>query len=186
MSVCHFVCHDVYNFLNDEKPINGTTMSYGAQLVFQDIVSNEGWIPPENITELLLENTLAGGVIHSNSWGDDTTAYTDRTADFDLWAIEVPWSLAFIAPGNTGGQLLEPSNGRNVVAIGAATKSASPEMWQSSSVGPTELGTFGIFAVAPGVSINSAKAAASSISSLNCVHFSRRFSGISLESKVNP
>ncbi len=124
MSVCHFVCHDVYNFLNDEKPINGTTMSYGAQLVFQDIVSNEGWIPPENITELLLENTLAGGVIHSNSWGDDTTAYTDRTADFDLWAIEVPWSLAFIAPGNTGGQLLEPSNGRNVVAIGAATKSA--------------------------------------------------------------
>ena len=31
-------------------------------------------------------------------------------------------------------------------------------MWQSSSVGPTELGTFGIFAVAPGVSINSAKA----------------------------
>ena len=152
------VCHDVYNFLNDEKPLNGTTMSYGAQLVFQDIVSSEGWIPPENITELLLENSLAGGVIHSNSWGDDTTAYTDRTADFDLWAIEVPWSLSFIAPGNTGGQLLEPSNGRNVVAVGASTKSATPEIWQSSSVGPTELGTFGIFAVAPGVSINSAKA----------------------------
>ncbi len=152
------VCHDVYNFLNDEKPLNGTTMSYGAQLVFQDIVSNEGWIPPENITELLLENSLAGGVIHSNSWGDDTTAYTDRTGDFDLWAIEVPWSLSFIAPGNTGGQLLEPSNGRNVVAIGASTKSATPEIWQSSSVGPTELGTFGIFAIAPGVSINSAKA----------------------------
>ena len=152
------VCHDVYNFLNDEKPLNGTTMSYGAQLVFQDIVSNEGWIPPENITELLLENSLAGGVIHSNSWGDDTTAYTDRTADFDLWAIEVPWSLSFIAPGNTGGQLLEPSNGRNVVAIGASTKATTPEIWQSSSVGPTELGTFGIFAIAPGVSINSAKA----------------------------
>ena len=147
------VCHDVYNYLNEEQPQNGTTIAYGAQLVFQDIVSADGWIPPENVTELLVEHSLSGGIIHSNSWGDDTTAYTDRTADFDLWAIENPWSLSFIAPGNTGGQLLEPSNGRNVVAIGASTKATNPEIWQSSSIGPTELGTYGIFAVAPGVSI---------------------------------
>ena len=152
------VCHNVYNYLNEEQPQNGTTIAYGAQLVFQDIVSADGWIPPENVTELLVEHSLSGGIIHSNSWGDDTTAYTDRTADFDLWAIENPWSLSFIAPGNTGGQLLEPSNGRNVVAIGASTKATNPEIWQSSSIGPTELGTYGIFAVAPGVSINSAKA----------------------------
>ena len=44
------------------------------------------------------------------------------------------------------------------MAIGATTKSSDPELWPSSSVGPTELGTYGIFAVAPGVSINSAKA----------------------------
>ena len=113
-------------------------------------MSEEGWSPPENVTELLFENSVNGGIIHSNSWGDDTTAYTDRTADFDLWAIEMPWSLSFIAPGNTGGQLLEPANGRNVVAIGATDKGVSPEMWQSSSVGPTEFGTYGIFAVAPG------------------------------------
>ena len=62
-------------------------------------------------------------------------------------ALENPWSLSFIA-SNTGGQLLEPANGRNVVAIGASTKSSSPEIWQSSSVGPTELGTYGIFALA--------------------------------------
>ena len=152
------VCHDVYDYVNDMEPQNGTTMAYGAQLVFQDIVSADGWIPPDNITDLLVEHSLAGGVIHSNSWGDDTTAYTDRSADFDLWAIEYPWSLSFIAPGNTGGQLLEPSNGRNVVAIGASTKAASPEIWPSSSIGPTELGTYGIFALAPGVSISSAKA----------------------------
>ena len=152
------VCHDVYNYLNDEKPQNGTTMAYGANLVFQDIVSADGWIPPENVTDLLIEHSLSRGVIHSNSWGDDTTAYTDRTADFDMWALEYPWSISFIAPGNTGGQLLEPSNGRNVVAIGASTKAANPELWQSSSVGPTELGTYGIFALAPGVSISSAKA----------------------------
>ena len=141
------VCHDVYNYLNDEKPQNGTTMAYGANLVFQDIVSADGWIPPENVTDLLIEHSLSRGVIHSNSWGDDTTAYTDRTADFDMWAVEYPWSLSFIAPGNTGGQLLEPSNGRNVIAIGASTKATNPELWQSSSVGPTELGTYGIFAL---------------------------------------
>ena len=108
--------------LNNEEPNNGSTIAYNAKLIFQDIVSEEGWSPPENVTELLFEHSVNGGIIHSNSWGDDTTAYTDRTADFDLWAIEMPWSLSFIAPGNTGGQLLEPANGRNVVAIGATEK----------------------------------------------------------------
>ena len=49
------------------------------------------------------------------------------------------------------------ANGRNVVAIGASTKSSSPEIWIVVG-GPTELGTYGIFALAPGVSISSAKA----------------------------
>ena len=151
-------CHDIYRHTDGEKPTNASTMSYGAKIIFQDIVSADGWAPPENITDLLMENSVNGGIIHSNSWGDDTTAYTARSADFDLWALEVPWSLAFIAPGNTGAQLLEPANARNVVAVGASTKSASPTLWASSSIGPTEAETFGIFAVAPGVSINSAKA----------------------------
>ena len=151
-------CHDIYRHTDGGKPTNASTMSYGAKIIFQDIVSADGWVPPENVTDLLMENSVNGGVIHSNSWGDDTTAYTARSADFDLWALEVPWSLAFIAPGNTGAQLLEPANARNVVAVGASTKSASPTLWASSSIGPTEAETFGIFAVAPGVSINSAKA----------------------------
>jgi len=151
-------CHDVYTYAEGVKPTNASTMSYGAKIIFQDIVSSEGWSPPENVTDLLMENSMNGGIIHSNSWGDDTTAYTARSADFDLWALEVPWSLAFIAPGNTGAQLLEPANARNVVAVGASTKSASPTLWPSSSIGPTEAETFGIFVVAPGVSINSAKA----------------------------
>ena len=151
-------CHNIYDYRSGSKPSNGSTMSYASQLVFQDIVSNEGWVPPDNVTDLLLENSLAGGVIHSNSWGDDTVEYTARSADFDLWSVEVPWSLAFIAPGNTGGQLLEPANARNVVAVGASTKSEQPILWASSSIGPTEAGTDGIFVIAPGTSISSAKA----------------------------
>ena len=50
---------------------------------------------------LVAAEALANGaVIHSDSWGDDTEAYTLRSAEFDLWHREVPWSLAFIAPGN--------------------------------------------------------------------------------------
>ena len=64
------------------------------------------------VDELLVEAGVNGAVIHSNSWGDATTAYTARTGDFDSWALEMPWSLAFVAPGNNGGQLMEPSNGK--------------------------------------------------------------------------
>lgn len=151
-------CHDVNAFRNETTPNNGSTMSYAAKLVFQDIVSSDGWNPPENVTELFYENAIHGGVIHSNSWGDATTAYTARSGDFDIWAYEVPWSLSFVAPGNTGGQLLEPANARNVVAVGATTKLSQPTIWQSSSTGPTDSGTRGIFVVAPGVSIQSANA----------------------------
>ena len=79
-----------------------------------------------------------GGVVHSNSWGDDTTAYTERTGRFDAYARAMPWSAAFIAPGNGGEGVLEPANGRNVIAISATTKSLSDGRWGSSAYGPTD------------------------------------------------
>ena len=75
-------CHDVNAYRNETTPNNGSTMSYAAKIVFQDIVSSDGWTPPENVTELFYENAIHGGVIHSNSWGDATTAYTARSGDF--------------------------------------------------------------------------------------------------------
>ncbi len=151
-------CFDVYDYRNDTIPSNASAMAHNAKIIVQDIVSAEGWVPPNNVSELLSEAAFLGGIIHSNSWGDDTTEYTARSAEFDAWSALMPWSLAFIAPGNTGGALLEPANARNVVAVGASTKAADPSLWASSSVGPTESGTYGIFAIAPGVSIQSARA----------------------------
>jgi len=151
-------CFDVYDYRNGSMPTNASSMSHNAQLIVQDIVDASGWVPPENVSELLSEAALLGGIIHSNSWGDDTTEYTARSAEFDAWSALMPWSLAFIAPGNTGGALLEPANARNVVAVGASSKATLTELWASSSIGPTESGAYGIFVVAPGVSIQSAKA----------------------------
>ncbi len=150
-------CHDVYAYRDGAMPVNGSTLAHGAKLVVQDIVSSEGWSPPD-VDRLLWETSLHGGMIHSNSWGDDTTAYTERTGQFDAFARTMPWSLAFIAPGNSGEGVLEPANGRNVVAVSASTKSVDAERWGSTAYGPTEASTDGIFLLAPGADVQSAGA----------------------------
>ena len=150
-------CHTVDSYRSGLAPSNGTTLAHGSKLVIQDIVSEDGWAPPP-VDELLWEASSMGAVIHSNSWGDDTTAYTERTGRFDAYARAMPWSVAFIAPGNGGEGVLEPANGRNVVAVGATTKSESPERWGSSAYGPTEADTNGIFLLATGANLQSASA----------------------------
>ena len=150
-------CHSVDNFRQGQAPSNGTTLAHGSMVVVQDIVSENGWEAPL-VDQLLWESSSFGGVIHSNSWGDATTAYTERTGRFDAYAKAMPWSVAFIAPGNSGAGVLEPANGRNVVAVSASTKSIEGERWGSSAYGPTETGTDGIFVLAPGTSIQSAGA----------------------------
>jgi subtilisin family serine protease len=150
-------CYNVDDERSGAYPSNGSSLSHGSRLIFQDIVSEDGWVPPD-VDELLVEAGMNGAVIHSNSWGDDTTAYTARTSDFDAWALAMPWSLSFIAPGNTGSELMEPANGRNIAAIGASVKSQDTQRWSASSIGPTEAGTNGIFALAVGTSVQSAKA----------------------------
>ncbi len=150
-------CHDVFSARQGHMPNNGSSLAYGSSLVIQDIVSADGWSPPD-VDRLLWETSAYGGVVHSDSWGDDTTAYTQRTGLFDAYAKAMPWSLAVIAPGNSGEGVLEPANGRNVVAVGASTKDVNEGRWGSSAYGPTEMGTDGIFLLAPGSNIQSAGA----------------------------
>ena len=149
-------CHPVSTAQESQIPSAAMALGYGTKLIVQDIVSEEGWLPPD-VDYLLLESSEYGAILHSDSWGDDTTEYTLRSGDFDAFTREYPWSLPLVAPGNNGGEVLEPANARNVVAIGASTKDDDPERWISSVHGPTEAGTRGIFALAPGVSITSAR-----------------------------
>ena len=135
----------------------GTSPSHGARILFQDIVNDSGWSEP-TVDWLLAEAVANGVVIHSDSWGDATEAYTLRSAEFDLWHREVPWSLAFIAPGNNPSKLYEPANARNVVSVGGTLNDNSTELYSSSSQGPTEEGLRGNFIVAPAVGIVSASA----------------------------
>lgn len=149
-------CHPFATATEESMPSALMALGYGSQLVIQDIVSEQGWQPPD-VDLLLAESAMYGGYLHSNSWGDDTTDYTLRSSDFDAFTREFPWTLPLIAPGNNGGPVLEPANARNVIAIGASTKDSVPERWMSSVHGPTDAETRGIFALAPGVSIVSAR-----------------------------
>ena len=133
-----------------------TAVAYNSKLVVQDLVNSSGWVEPP-MDYLLWENSANGGVIHSDSWGDNTPAYTMRSHNLDAWMRENPWSLVFVAPGNNGGEILEPANARSVIAVGASQKSEGSGMYSQSSNGPLDDGRRGIVVVAPGVGIISAK-----------------------------
>jgi len=171
--------------LQDENSTNApvsiaTSPSYESRLIFQDIVNGSGWVPPD-IDLLLSESALNGGYIHSNSWGDATTDYTQRSALIDVWAREFPWTIAFVAPGNNAGTLLEPANARNAIAVGASEKSSESSRWMSSSHGPDSSGRNGIFVLAPGVGIYSA-GADGQLNSFN--DNTRRMSGTSMSTPM--
>jgi hypothetical protein len=135
----------------------GTSIAHGAKLLFQDVVNASGWSEP-SVDWLLAEALSNGVVIHSDSWGDATESYTLRSSEFDRWHREVPWSLAFIAPGNNPNRFYEPANARNVVSVGGAQHDDSDDLYSASSHGPSEEGLRGNFVVAPAPSILSANA----------------------------
>ena len=142
--------------------IDGTnesiSLSSGAKLVVQDIVDSNGWQAPGDVTTLLAESSRFGAVINSWSWGDNTEDYTDRSQMIDEWTYENPWSLVFVAPGNTGNTMLEPSNAYNVVSVVASDSEENASLWPGNSHGPDVNDRRGTFVAAPGMSVLSAKA----------------------------
>nr|AIE91292.1 peptidase S8/S53 subtilisin kexin sedolisin [uncultured marine group II/III euryarchaeote AD1000_114_C07] len=137
-------------------PGEGTSIAHGARLVIEDVVDDDGWQIP-NIGELFWEASSHGSVIRSDSWGDDSTEYTLRTSKFDAWLFSVPWSVSFVAPGNTGDEVLEPANGLNVVSVGAAAKDGTNDLWTLSPRQETAQGRMGVTIVVPGETVISAK-----------------------------
>ena len=134
------------------------SLSSEAKLVVQDIVDSNGWQAPDDVTTLLAESSRFGAVINSWSWGDNTVDYTERSRMIDEWTSENPWSLVFVAPGNTGSTMLEPSNAYNVVSVVASNSEENASLWPGNSHGPDVNERRGTFIAAPGMSIVSAKA----------------------------
>jgi len=140
----------------NSTPGEGTSIAHGSRLVVEDVVDESGWnIPP--ISDLFWEAANNGALIRSDSWGDDTSEYTARTSQFDTWLYQIPWSISFVAPGNTGNEILEPANGMNVVSVGASAKDGTNDLWTLSPRESTAQGKMGITIVVPGENVISAK-----------------------------
>ena len=140
-----------------QAPGEGTSMAHGARILVQDVVNESGWVEP-TVDWMLAEALAEGALIHSDSWGDASEAYTHRAATLDVWHREVPWSQAFFAPGNSASRFYEPANARNVISVGGSLRDDSGNLWASSSHGPSEEGLRGNFVVAPAQGIVSARA----------------------------
>ena len=136
----------------------GRSLSNGSKLLVQDVVDSTGWVVPDNVDSLLSEASANGAVINSWSWGDNSINYTNRSHTIDEWTVENPWSLVFVAPGNNGLTMLEPSNAYNVVSVAATDSEENGSMWPSSSHGPDVNGRRGTLISAPGMDVVSAKA----------------------------
>jgi hypothetical protein len=150
--------------------ISMRSISNASRLIVQDIVNSSGWVPPDRVETLLAEASANGAIINSWSWGDNTINYTDRSRTIDEWTVENPWSLIFVAPGNNGGMMLEPSNAYNVVSVAASDSEENGSMWPSSSHGPDVNGRRGTLISAPGMNILSAKADGAKFSFNNDSH----------------
>ena len=135
-----------------------SSLSNGSRLLVQDVVDSTGWVVPDNVDSLLSEASANGAVINSWSWGDNSINYTNRSHTIDEWTVENPWSLIFVAPGNNGGMMLEPSNAYNVVSVAASDSEGNGSMWPSSSHGPDINERRGTLISAPGMGVVSAKA----------------------------
>jgi hypothetical protein len=135
-------------------------VAYNAKLAFYDVVLESGVYTPPNVTAIFDDAMAYGARSHSDSWGDDTTAYTTRCFNCDAYQWDHDEFLIFIAPGNKGpgpGTLLEPANAKNVVSVGNGVNGDSNSLAVGSSNGPSEEGLMGPTIVAPGSSIRSAK-----------------------------
>ncbi len=158
--VCHIVWNQAAEMNGDwdnATPGDGTSLSYRSKLVFEDVVDDDDWKVPD-VDELFWEAARYGAVIRSDSWGDPTSNYTVRTEWFDTWLHQVPWSVAFVAPGNTGGEILEPANGHNVVSVGVAAHDGTQDLWTMTPREAATTGRQGVLLVVPGEDIVSAMA----------------------------
>ncbi len=138
---------------------NDDGMAPNAQLLFQDIGSNDG-LSGQGSSPMWEQAHAAGARIHSNSYGSDTNgqySFSDLFADKSLRQFED--MLILFAAGNDGADensVGSPANGKSVTTVGALAHGNSPFFAQFSNSGPTDDGRMKPDIMATGARIESA------------------------------
>jgi hypothetical protein len=129
-------------------------IAFEAQVAFYDVVLPNGIYDPPIITDILQDSYDFGAKSHSDSWGDDTTAYTARSQRIDQFQWDHYEFLTFIAPGN-GGVVWEPATAKNCVSVGNGFNGETKDIASSSAVGPANGNMINPHVIAPGMNIHS-------------------------------
>jgi hypothetical protein len=127
-------------------------LAFRAKIAFYDVVLPDGTYAPPSMWNILQDAYDHGARSHSDSWGDDTTAYTSRAQGIDQFQWDHYEFLTFIAPGNTG-IVYEPATAKDCVSVGNAYNGQTKDIASSSAVGPTNTNMINPHIVAPGMSI---------------------------------
>ena len=127
-------------------------IAYRAKLAFYDVVLPDGEYAPPSMWNILQDAYDYGAESHSDSWGDDTTAYTSRAQGIDQFQWDHSNFLTFIAPGNSG-VVWEPATAKDCVSVGNAYNGQTQDIADSSAVGPANGNMINPHIVAPGMSI---------------------------------
>jgi hypothetical protein len=127
-------------------------IAYRAKIAFYDIVLPDGTYAPPSMWNILQDAYNQGAKSHSDSWGDDTTAYTARAQGIDQFQWDHYEFLTFVAPGNSG-VVWEPATAKDCVSVGNAYNGQTLDIASSSAVGPAVGNKINPHIVVPGMSI---------------------------------
>jgi hypothetical protein len=127
-------------------------IAYNAKIAFYDVVKPDGTYEPPGMRDILQDAYNYGAESHSDSWGDDTTAYTLRAQNIDQFQWDHYNFLTFVAPGNNY-VVWEPATAKDCVSVGNAYNGETLDIASSSAVGPANGKMINPHIVVPGTSI---------------------------------
>lgn len=139
---------------------DGDGMAPNAQLIVQDLGSDDGCLGGDNDYEMYLQALRAGARVHSNSFGSDSAgAYSSGDETLDRFLFDHDEMTIVFSAGNSGpaaGSTGSPGNAKNVITVGALGNGDNISLAVFSSRGPTADGRIKPDIMAPGRNIVSA------------------------------
>ncbi|HKR64876.1 MAG TPA: S8 family serine peptidase, partial [Thermoanaerobaculia bacterium] len=138
----------------------GDGMAPNAQILFQDLGTNDGRLRGGDPYAMFLQALRGGARVHSNSYGSSSKgAYGAYEGLVDKFLFDHDEMAIVFSAGNEGPvdmSIGSPANAKNVISVGAVSSGVSTTIAVFSSRGPTADGRIKPDIVAPGRDILSA------------------------------
>lgn len=120
---------------------NSRGVAYGARIAFTLSPSLADVSTGTSFAANLQANHNAGGRVHTNSWGDDSTStkeeYKGWSRIADKFMHDNEEDLILFAITNFSTSFNSPENAKNIIAVAATEDTPNQDAWGSGGAGPT-------------------------------------------------